>query len=232
MDTGRHCVSRTDEPHDIVAATLPADATAEPVKPDAWRLARVARRRQHEAGLCTQKRKVADEGGAVNTRRQGACKEHGKEAVRVSRVMGAVAWRARALQGCGRASGRAHLWYQPTVDEDVDVESRIRDRGWSRDREPRPVCVWRMGPRSGLHARRRLCQRGAAAALNWAERRREQHPERPARSGHRRHAQRGQRRRATVAHDAPSIGTVCARTIRRAPRSHPEAMLTHPLAEP
>ena len=100
-------MSRTDEPHDIVAATPPADATAEPMKPDARRLARVARRRQHEAGLCTQKRKVADEGGAVNTRRQGACKEHGKEAVRVSRVMGAVAWRARALQGAGgRAAGR------------------------------------------------------------------------------------------------------------------------------
>ena len=162
-------MSRTDEPHDIVAATPPADATAEPMKPDARRLARVARRRQHEAGLCTQKRKVADEGGAVNTRRQGACKEHGKEAVRVSRVMGAVAWRARALQGCGRASGRAHLWYQPTVDEDVDVESRIRDRGWSRDREPRPVCVWRMGLRR-LHARCRLCQsrRGSGVELGRA----------------------------------------------------------------
>ena len=96
---------------------------------------------------------------------RGAC----KEAVRVSRVMGAVAWRARALQGCGRASGRAHLWCQPTVDEDVDVESRIRDRGWSRDREPRPVCVWRMGPR-GLHARRRLCQsrRGGGVELGRA----------------------------------------------------------------
>ena len=163
MDTGRHmCTEPTSHTTSIVAATPPADAVAEPVKPDARRLARVACRRLHEADLCTQKRKVADEGGAVNTAAGRVC----KEAVRVSRVMGAVAWRARALQGCGRAGGRAHRWYQPTVDEDVDVESRIRDRGWSRDRKPRPVRVWRMGPRR-LHARCRLCQsrRGSGVEL-------------------------------------------------------------------
>ena len=159
------CTEPTSHTTSIVAATPPADAVAEPVKPDARRLARVACRRLHEADLCTQKRKVADEGGAVNTAAGRVC----KEAVRVSRVMGAVAWRARALQGCGRAGGRAHRWYQPTVDEDVDVESRIRDRGWSRDRKPRPVRVWRMGPRR-LHARCRLCQsrRGSGVELGRA----------------------------------------------------------------
>ena len=41
-----------------------------------------------------------------------------------------------ALQGSGvgRVGGRAHLRYQPAVDEnDEDVEHRMRDRGWSRN---------------------------------------------------------------------------------------------------
>ena len=51
-------------------------------------------------------------------------------------MKGAVDWRAR-VRCRGRASGgwgRAHLRYQPAVDEnDEDVEHRMRDRGWSRN---------------------------------------------------------------------------------------------------